>query len=157
MKGYIPEYAKRNGLKIVDAKKDLTLHLEPRDVRTASKKNAMSFACAQCAKREVNAVSAHFLRNRAYIEQNGKLVRYMLPQGVRREIIAFDRGGEVATGTYTLKRPSKSMEEERAYAKKYAKRVATKKHVRKPRTWAPTMNVRGLEEPAETGRKASKK
>lgn len=96
----------RDNLKLVDAKKDIVIHLKKCDVH-AVRKSPEHCAFANACHREVRGVKrAIFTRSVAYLQVKDKLIRYTLPAAVRQEIMTFDRGGQLAPGEYILKAAS---------------------------------------------------
>jgi hypothetical protein len=93
-----------NGKRVVDAKKAVTIHVTPLDVKTGDNKNPSSCAAAKAAKHSLSCISARVHIRRVYIEQKAKWVRYETPDSLRTEIIAFDKGGSFQPGDYTLRK-----------------------------------------------------
>lgn len=104
------KWAKERGLEIVDATQSLHIDLKPHDIKMGTRKKAKECAFACAAKRIDRTIKhAFFYRSTAWLEKDdGKLVRYMLPTSVQREIISFDRGGGMMPGEYLMKPPAKS-------------------------------------------------
>lgn len=96
----------QDNLTLVDAKKDVVLHVKQCDM--GIKKSPERCVFANACRREFKGLKrAIFTRSVAYLQTNGKLVRYVLSSRVRQEIMAFDRGGKLAVGEYILQAPSK--------------------------------------------------
>jgi hypothetical protein len=110
------------GKKVVDAKKPAKILITKRDVVVGDNKNPSSCAAAIAAKRDVpECLSARVHIGRVYIEHKDKWVRYLTPDALRTEIVAFDRGGSFQPGEYVLKAPSPTETAEgrhKAYADK---------------------------------------
>ncbi len=104
----ITKHAKENNLKMVDAKKPLMITVGACDVRKAKQKDGQNCAFACAAKRTLGAKAAYFFRSMAWLEFDKKIVRYMLPQSMQKEIVAFDRSKSFEPGEFQLKAPSKS-------------------------------------------------
>lgn len=131
MTTYINKRAKELGLRLVDATQHLEIEVTPGDVRKATKLNARKCAFAIAMRRErAEVVNAYFMRSRAWLEYNDRIVRYMLPPSVEKEIVVFDRGGAPAPGVYRLGPPRASgkLEAARQLGRKaHAKRAAKAK------------------------------
>lgn len=109
MATFITKEAKQKSLKIVDAKSNLVLVLEAGDIKKGTLKSPGTCAFACAAKRQMPGVqNAYFFRSTAWIETTKKMIRYILPGSMQKEIVAFDRGGSMDPGTYTLVKPQKS-------------------------------------------------
>jgi len=94
---------------VIDATEDITFTITSTDIKKASLKSPSSCVMAQACKRETKH-EARVHISRIYIKENGgdTWLRYYVPQSVRTEIIAFDKGGAFAPGTYTITAPTKS-------------------------------------------------
>jgi hypothetical protein len=93
------------GNKVVDAKSDLVLIVLARDIAHADRKKANRCVIAKaCSRQEKMEAVIHLTR--VYL-RNGEdhWKRYILPQSLRGELIAFDRGGAFIPGTYVLDAP----------------------------------------------------
>ena len=93
---------KINGTIVKDADKPVSFTVTKTDVKGGASKKATSCAAARALCREGHAEEARVHASRAYIKKGGKWLRFGVPPAMRNEIIAFDRGGEFAPGTYTL-------------------------------------------------------
>ena len=101
------------GKKVVDARRPVKIVITERDARIGGNKNPSGCAAALAAKRDIpECISARVHIGRVYIEQKDKWVRFMTPDSLRSEIIAFDRGGSFQPGEYELKAPGPSETEE---------------------------------------------
>lgn len=97
------------GKKVVDAKRPAKIVITVRDTKLGDNKNPSSCAAALAAKRDVpECLSARVHIGRVYIEHKDKWVRYLTPEALRTEIVAFDRGGSFQPGDYVLKPPAPS-------------------------------------------------
>lgn len=97
-------------LPIFDAKRPINLHITAKDVSTADPKRPNSCAVAKACKRSLHALEVRVHLSRVYIRSNKmNWQRYLTPNSLRQEIIAFDRGGQFEPGVYKLGRlqPSK--------------------------------------------------
>lgn len=94
---------KINGLKVVDAKRKVKIHITPVDVAKGKTKNPSSCAAARACVREQLCSDARVHIGRTYLKSGeGHWVRFKTPQSLRSEIVAFDRGARFAPGEYTL-------------------------------------------------------
>jgi hypothetical protein len=112
------------GKKVVDAKRPVKIVITERDTKDGDNKNPSSCAAALAAKRDVpDCISARVHIGRVYIEHRDKWVRYMTPESLRTEIVAFDRGGSFQPGDYVLKAPAptETIEGKREYNRKKSK------------------------------------
>jgi hypothetical protein len=95
------------GKRVVDAKRSARILITKRDVVDGDNKNPSSCAAALAAKRDVpECLSARVHIGRVYIEHRDRWVRYLTPDALRTEIVAFDRGGSFQPGDYVLRAPS---------------------------------------------------
>lgn len=127
-----------DGRPVIDARRDLELEIAPRDCRNGDSKDPASCAVAHAARREVNAHDVRIHLSRVYIRTNeGNWQRYTTSAPLQKEIIVFDRGGEMMPGKYMLLAPKKSQRIGfYAGGKKRGKRGGTR------RAAHPTSNVR---------------
>ena len=93
------------GLPVVDAINPLTFTVTPRDVERGRVNNPQACAIAIACRRELHSRHARVHLNVTYVKNKDHWLRYMTPRSVRTEIVAFDRGGLFAPGTYTLMPP----------------------------------------------------
>ncbi len=93
--------------KVQDANGHLILEILPKDIKRATLKNPGSCATARACRRQVHRESRVHL-TRMYIKKNGGDIwyRYFVPNALRAEIIAFDRGGTFLPGRYILMPPN---------------------------------------------------
>lgn len=90
-------------LPIFDGKRPLKLKITTKDINSADPKRPNSCAVAKACKRELHAKEVRVHLSRVYVRTNDlNWQRYMTPQNLRSEIVAFDRGGQFEPGTYTL-------------------------------------------------------
>lgn len=110
MSTYVTKRAAELGVPMVEAKRPLMLEVTEGDSNKGAAKNSKECAFAIACKRQVPGVrKAHFFRGVAWLEYPDKLVRFILPPSMQKEIVAFDRGAFVAPGTYRLVRPSPTL------------------------------------------------
>jgi hypothetical protein len=109
MSTMITKRAQGLGLKMVDAKKPLTIELTIDDIKGSKTRDPRHCAFAEACKRSSSGVlAAYFFRQTAWLEYDDKMVRYILPGSVQKEIVSFDRGGLMASGVYRLTPPKGS-------------------------------------------------
>lgn len=104
------------GLKMVDAKKALTVQVNEKDIKGSRSQDPRHCAFAAACRRGAKGCrAAYFFRSTAWLEYEDKMIRYILPPSVQKEIVSFDRGGMTAPGTYHLSPPigSNSLKEAR--------------------------------------------
>jgi hypothetical protein len=94
---------KIQGMDVVDANEELEVTITKRDIQLGKTKSAHECAAARalCREHHADAAIVHF--SRAYIRKNDKWYRYAVPPMLRSEVVAFDRGGRMEPGDYTLK------------------------------------------------------
>jgi hypothetical protein len=101
-----------NGIPVQDADEPLVLHIRTPDTKTGAK-DPEKCAAAKAACRIPGVILAKVYRTRTYLlKGSGKArfyTRYLTPDSLRSEIVAFDRGGTFAPGDYELPAPPKSM------------------------------------------------
>tara|TARA_R100000306_G_C4335878_1_gene122719 strand:+ start:165 stop:590 length:426 start_codon:yes stop_codon:yes gene_type:complete len=96
------------GRKIVNAKKGITITVSKKDVAGADIKAPDRCAMARACQRQLDK-EARIHVSRVYISRNGGTwIRYLVPENLRAEIIAFDRGGHFLPGKYQLYAPTPS-------------------------------------------------
>ncbi len=92
MATYITKRAKELGIKQVDAERPMIIEVHPGDVSKSVQKDpkrcAFSRACRRADKR---IKEAFFFRTTAWLEYKDKMVRYILPPSMQKEIVSFDR------------------------------------------------------------------
>jgi hypothetical protein len=91
-----------NGLKVVDAKKQLKIRITPQDIRDGDSKDPAMCAAALACKRDLKATDARVHVSRTYIKLNGQWLRFQTPSSLRSEVVAFDRGGKFFPGEYVI-------------------------------------------------------
>lgn len=110
MSSYISSFIKKHGLRQYDARSPMHIRVLPQDIAQAKMKKASLCALARACKRiDTHIESAHFYKTVAWIEYaDKKIVRYLLPVSVQKEIVSFDRSGSMAPGLYQLSPPYRS-------------------------------------------------
>jgi hypothetical protein len=100
---------KLDGLKVVDATEDLELRILPKDVKASKKKDPENCAAAVACKRTYHRDVKVFM-SRMYVKdsKHKRWIRYIVPEAVAREIVAFDRGSEFMADNYLFKAPSEN-------------------------------------------------
>jgi hypothetical protein len=159
---FVSKRAKELGLKTIDASKDLVIEVVQNDIDKATRKNSKCCAFANAAKRQFEDVkAAYFFRSTAWLEYEDKLVRYLLPPAVQKEIVSFDRAHVMEPGTYRVNRPSKAQrldgskfKKGKSWANRSAKAKANKGKKKVPlgpgrKVRNRTKGVRSLYEPAD--------
>lgn len=96
------------GKPVRDATRGLPLKITPVDCERGGVKDPGSCAAAQALLRIPGVQAARVQVSRTYVQRNGEWKRYMTPESLSREIIAFDRGGRKSfePGEYYLRAPS---------------------------------------------------
>ncbi len=90
---------KINDIDVIDATKKLTIRITEEDVKKGGLKNAKACAAARAIKRIGHFKNARVHISRTYVQNKaGDWVRYTTPAALRREIVAFDRGGSFEPG-----------------------------------------------------------
>ena len=94
--------------RVVDATRDLVIDVTSADVRKGRRAKADCCAAAVAIMREekVKAVRVH--RARVYVDYGDKIVRYITPNSLRTDLVAFDLYGKFATGQHILQKVPES-------------------------------------------------
>ncbi len=108
MSTYISKLAREQALRKVDARKPLRIERTQADIDKALMKNSKCCAFARATKRMYKVENAYFFRTAAWLQYSDRLVRYLLPPSVQKEIVSFDRSKIMAVGVYQLSPPDKS-------------------------------------------------
>jgi hypothetical protein len=107
MSSHISALSTQYDLPMSDAMEDMIVKVMAIDVQLGVPRDphccAFSRACRRDNGREI--VGAHFYRTTVWIESINGLVKYDLPQKVRRAICQFDQTHTMPPGTYTLRAP----------------------------------------------------
>lgn len=91
--------------KVKDARSDIEIEVTKADGQ-ASPKDHKNCAIARACKRGLNLDGAVVSRSVVYLVKDDEATRYLIPNAVAREMVAFDRGAGFAPGEYELKRPA---------------------------------------------------
>lgn len=92
-----------DGKPVMDAKRSLKLIITKNDCARASIKEPQDCAAARAIRRELHAKECRVHLGRVYVRTNeSNWQRYVTPDALRSEIIAFDRGGAFSPGEYVL-------------------------------------------------------
>jgi hypothetical protein len=87
---------------VIDPKKPLAIKITTADVKAGQEKDADNCAAAVALCRQLHCDEAKVHLSRTYIRKGATWQRYLTPPALRREIVAFDRGGAFMPGEYTL-------------------------------------------------------
>lgn len=90
-----------DGLPVYDATEPLVIEIIKDDVHARDRRNPSKCALAQACKRELHVEARAYL-SRLYIKHGDHWLRYQLPETIRSEVAAFDRGGGFSQGTYRI-------------------------------------------------------
>jgi hypothetical protein len=90
--------------KVNDATRALKLRIGAEDCRKGNVKDPGGCAAARALLRMPGVTRARVHIARTYVEKNGEWTRYMTPNSLAREVVAFDRGGRTMfePGEYIL-------------------------------------------------------
>lgn len=100
---FITELCEKKGLTLKDGDDHVEVEVTAADIRASRRKDATACAFAVACRRHEKAVAAYFFKSLAFIEYKDKtLVRYQIPGSVQKEIVSFDRSGEMEPGNYQL-------------------------------------------------------
>ena len=95
-----------DGLPVKDANHPLVLNIKTCDIQGSKKADASNCAAARALKRELGSQAKVYL-TRTYVKVGKVWARFITPQSISREIVAFDRGAQFEPGEYVLNPPSK--------------------------------------------------
>lgn len=116
-----------DGLPIINAKKPLKLTVTKADCKNGDPKHPDTCAAARCLMRELHASEVRVHLSRVYVKTTpDKWTRYLTTKPLRTEIIAFDRGGAFAPGTYHLMGVKESLRSRNGKPKKPIKKAGTR-------------------------------
>jgi len=90
-----------DGLSVYDATEPLYIEVVKNDIHPRDRKNPEKCALARACNRELHVEAKAYL-SRLYVKQGDHWLRYQLPETVRQEVAAFDRGGGFSEGTYRI-------------------------------------------------------
>lgn len=102
-KPYVYKRAEDLGIPIIEAQSRLLVTVTSQDIILAKKADSKHCALARAALRLPKVNAAYFFRSTAFLEYPDKMVRFLLPESVRKEIVSFDRAQIMAPGTYQLR------------------------------------------------------
>ena len=92
------------GLPVIDADKNMHLSISASDVKHAKKNDPANCAAAIACKKKLNKEVRVFL-TRTYVKEKKNWVRFITPEAISREIVAFDRGSAFEPGEYKMNAP----------------------------------------------------
>ena len=92
------------GRKVVDANKDIVVHVEKADIDGSKLKSPSNCAAARAGKRAWHKDVRVFIA-RAYVRTGNHWTRYLTPATLSRELVSFDRGSAFVPGDYLFKAP----------------------------------------------------
>jgi hypothetical protein len=131
---YVYQRAEDLGIPVVDGRDRVQVVVTEHDVINAKKANSKHCALARAALRVPGVDAAYFFRSTAFLEYADKIVRFLLPVSVQKEIVSFDRARMFASGVYqmTPPNPARAHVALRAYVKEYnrKKKLATARAAR---------------------------
>ena len=90
-----------DGLPVYDATEPLWIEVIKEDVKPNRRKDPERCALAAACTRSLHVEARAYL-SRLYIRHDDHWLRYQLPEVVRQELSAFDRGGGFSEGTYRV-------------------------------------------------------
>lgn len=92
---------------VKDAKHDIVIETTKEDCTRRGRKMHGECVMAQACRRQLHADAAIISASRAYIVQGNKATRYVIGEGIAREIVSFDRGAGFTPGKYILQKPTR--------------------------------------------------
>lgn len=106
-------YDTLDGLPILNATKSVVLHITDKDIKSSKKRSNNACAAAKACMRQMKVSDVRVHLGRVYVKKaatSKHWVRYLTSPTLRREIVAFDRGGSFEPGEYKLSKivPSKA-------------------------------------------------
>lgn len=109
MSSQISKIAKAMGLKVIDARQDLTLTVAKGDIKQGTRREPRLCALAQCVARQEKTVNRVYVgRKTAHLFMRNEVLRYIVSKAAAEFLKAFDRGQKVSAGTYRLAKPTGS-------------------------------------------------
>lgn len=136
---FITKYAEKNNLKVRDSRRHMVVTVLAKDLKGARRNNPECCAFARACKRQKKVDAVHFFKTSAWIEKDGVLTRFQLPESMKREIIVFDRGGKFAPGEYQLRAVSKARRLGKGSGKTRVGGDDTRKGYKRPHTHTTAM------------------
>ena len=91
-----------NVMVVTDATKPVSVSVNKKDCKIATKRNPSECALAIAAKRELKVDGVIIGIGTTYLIKNNKAIRFGTPESVRREIVSFDRHQDFNPGEYYL-------------------------------------------------------
>lgn len=113
---------KIDGKEVVDAKRDILLHITAKDVSASlaagGQRDGFNCAAEKCAERQLGVKKAKVNLAVTYVLKGRKWYRYWTSSPLRTEIVSFDRTGIFPPGDYWLLAVPKSAVKSRGKAHK---------------------------------------
>jgi mannose-6-phosphate isomerase class I len=141
------------GKKVIDAKKPLSIHVTPEDIKKATPMSERECAAAQAIVREnkdKGAISAAVHRGVTYVEYPKHYTRYLTTEKLKDELTLLDRGSKHGVkifepGSYLLAPPhdkSQSLEKMKDYKSSRSNLKAEAKPKKPKGTRSEVTNIR---------------
>jgi len=105
VQGFFPKVKR-----VLDADEDVNIEVTKHDSQSKAVKNHEQCAMAVACKRAMHLDGVVISRKIAYLVKGKEAVRFIVPQSVSREVVAFDRGATFEPGTYRLVKPGHGSE-----------------------------------------------
>ncbi len=102
---YVTKLAKDLGIPIKDARHPLAISVTKHDVVNALKKDSKRCALSRAVERLPGVIGGYFFKTTAYLRYEDRMVYYLLPPSVQKEIVSFDRSQIFAPNIYQLSPP----------------------------------------------------
>ena len=90
---------------IVDGKKDVVIRVSKADCAGANRRELDRCAVARAACRSLHIDNALISGSTAFLIQDGRGERFIVPSSLRLKLLEFDRAGVFMPGDYLLKAP----------------------------------------------------
>ncbi len=90
---------------VKDATRAINVEVIHQDTNSKAVKNHKACAFAEACKRSKPIDGAVIAVRTAYLIKGRQATRYLIPESLSREIVAFDRNGRFASGEYYLAKP----------------------------------------------------
>jgi hypothetical protein len=134
-------YHSIDGVKIVDAKRDLTINITPADIKRAKPKQPGACAVAQACMRE-SGFECRVHMSRMYVKTApNRWERFFISPFTRTEIAVFDRGGRFEPVTVIAQKVPPGSTIEAVATRNAARNTHTKPTGQKRR---PHVNLKGV-------------
>lgn len=91
-----------DGLPVRDATEGILIEIIPDDINKRDRRDPAKCAVSRACKRELHVIEALTYPSRLYVRHGDHWKRYRLPDTVREEVAAFDRGGGFSVGIYRV-------------------------------------------------------